>query len=71
MGTPTCIHCKQRHFNFLSCSEALERRNHGAGAPVSWAKREGWTEFGDRLETVDRLGNTTFMARKPDGEEET
>ena len=68
-GVPTCFDCGQRHFNFISCSEAIERKNHGAGAPVQWAKREGWTEFGDRLETVDRLGDTTFMARKLDGEE--
>lgn len=68
--TPTCGRCNTRHFNFWSCERAEKDRKRGTGVPVQWAKREGWTEFGDRLYSVDRQGANTFMLRKQDGEEE-
>jgi len=65
MKMPTCSKCGRRHFNVWSCERAAEVEKRGTGAPIQWAKREGWVEFGDKLETVKAVKNTRWLKERP------
>lgn len=70
MFKPTCRKCGDKHYNFMGCTEAVEvekvaeEKREAAVVPVEWRSREGEREWGDRLESFDRVGDVFWRRRE-------
>lgn len=69
---PTCRRCGQQHYNFVPCTNVEEwnsrRPERRPEPPLSLSTPEGFSQWGDRLQSWDRRGNV-YYRRTNDGPE--
>ena len=63
MTEPLCRKCGTNHFNFQSCAEAEEKRRKFAHPQIEW--RDDVPQWGDKLETIEVVGNMTWLKERP------
>jgi hypothetical protein len=72
---PVCPRCKKQHWNFVQCDAAddrnrVEESNERRRAEfIVRRPREGYLEFGDRLDPATvRMGRTTMAVKREPGQ---